>query len=97
MFDEIFDIKNDRRLGMYLYRFGFGMWVLYLVLGAPALHQYLHYRTDCGFLAFVMMIFGFTASMVYEFYHHPVLFQQKKKWLLIGYIALAALFYFLDL
>jgi hypothetical protein len=97
MFDEIFDIKNDRRLGVYLYRLGFGLWVLYLVLGAPALHQYVHYRTDCGFLAFVLVICGFTASMVYEFHHHHAVFHQKKKWLLICYIALAALFYFLDL
>ena len=96
MLDQIFDIKNDRRLSMYLYRIGFGMWLLYLVLGAPAMRAYLQYRNDCGVLCFVLMIFGFSASMVYDYFHQREAFEQKKKWLFISYALLAAIIYFLE-
>ena len=94
--EELFDIKNDRRLSMYLYRMGFGMWLIYLVLGAPALSSYMHYRQDCGLLCFVLMIFGFTASMVYDYFHHHEQFEVKKKWLFISYAILAGIIYFLE-
>ncbi|WP_409014256.1 hypothetical protein [Dyadobacter sp. NIV53] len=51
MLEGLFDIKNDKRLSMYLYRMGFSMWLMYLVLGAPAMRTYAHYRTDCGVFA----------------------------------------------
>jgi hypothetical protein len=94
--DELFDIKNDRRLSMYLYRLGFGMWLMYLVLGAPAVHAYAHYRTGCGILCFALMIFGFSASMVYDYFHQREAFDQKKKWLFISYLLLAVIIYFLE-
>jgi hypothetical protein len=94
--EGLFDIKNDRRLSMYLYRVGFGMWLMYLVLGAPALHPYLHYRQDCGLLSFVFMIIGFTASMVYDYFHHHDQYEMKKKWLFISYVILAGIIYFLE-
>ena len=94
--EGIFDIKNDRRLSMYLYRMGFGMWLMYLVLGAPALHTYTHYRQNCGLLSFVLMIFGFTASMVYDYFHHHDQYETKKKWLFISYVILAGIIYFLE-
>lgn len=96
MLEELFDIKNDRRLSMYLYRLGFGVWLMYLVLGAPAVRAYAHYRTDCGILCFVLMIFGFTASMVFDYFHQREAFEQKKKWLFISYVLLAAAIYILE-
>jgi hypothetical protein len=96
MFEGIFDIKNDRRLSVYLYRMGFCMWLLYLVLGAPALFAYKHYRSDCGVLSAMLMVVGFSASMVYEYVHHPSLYEQKKKWLVGSYLFLAGLLYFLE-
>ncbi|NIJ53203.1 hypothetical protein [Dyadobacter arcticus] len=96
MLEGIFDIKNDRRLSMYLYRMGFGMWLMYLVLGAPALRTYQHYRQDCGLLSFVLMIFAFTASMVYDYFHHHEQFELKKKWLFISYAILAGIINFLE-
>jgi hypothetical protein len=94
--EGLFDIKNDRRLSMYLYRMGFGMWLMYLVLGAPAMSAWAHYRTDCGLLCFVLMIFGFSASMVFDYFHERNAFEQKKKWLFISYILLAAVLYFIE-
>jgi hypothetical protein len=96
MLEGLFDIKNDRRLSVYLYRAGFGMWLMYLVLGAPALHVYKHYRQDCGILCFVLMIFGFTASMVYDYFHHRDQYEVKKKWLFISYVILAGIIYFVE-
>ncbi|MCF2487147.1 hypothetical protein [Dyadobacter sp. CY347] len=96
MLEGIFDIKNDRRLSMYLYRMGFGMWLMYLVLGAPALHTFKHYRQDCGLLSFVLMIFGFTASMVYDYFHYHDQYEMKKKWLFVSYVVLAGIIYFLE-
>ncbi|GAB2788946.1 hypothetical protein GCM10027275_37340 [Rhabdobacter roseus] len=96
MFAGLFDVKNDRRLSMYLYRLGFGMWLLYLVLGAPMLASFSHYRQDAGVLSVVLMVVGFSASMVFEYFHHPALYEQKKKYLLISYLFLAGVIYFLE-
>lgn len=96
MLDQLFDIKNDRRLSMYLYRLGFGMWLLYLVLGAPAMRAYVHYRSECGILCFALMIVGFTASMVYDYFHQRDAFEQRKKWLFISYLFLAIIIYLLE-
>ena len=96
MLEGLFDIKNDKRLSMYLYRMGFGMWLMYLILGAPAMRTYAHYRTDCGVFCFVLMIVGFSASMVYDYFHNRNAFEQKKKWLFISYLILAGIIYFLE-
>ncbi len=93
MFEGILDIKNDRRLSVYLYRMGFGFWLLYLALGAPALHTYHHYRPDAGVLCIVLMVVGFSASMVYEYFHNRKQYEQKKKWLAISYLVLGAVIY----
>ena len=81
---------------MYLYRMGFGMWLIYLVLGAQAMRAYAHYRTDCGVLCFVLMIIGFTASMVFDYFHQREAYEQKKKWLFVSYLVLAGIIYFLE-
>lgn len=96
MLDQLFDIKNDRRLSMYLYRLGFGMWLLYLVLGAPAMRAYAHYRSECGILCFALMIIGFSAAMVYDYFNQRDAFEQKKKWLFISYVILAGVIYFME-
>lgn len=97
MFEGLFDIKNDRRLSIYLYRLGFAMWLVYLVIGAPALRVFHHYRTGAGILCMLLMIAGFSASMVYEYFHNYEVYQQKKKWLIISYLFLAGLIYFIEL
>ena len=97
MFDNIFDIKNDRRLSVYLYRAGFGMWLGYILLGAGFLEQYAPYRPYCAFLCGFMMLSGLTASMAYDYHHHPAAFEQRKKWLLFTYFMVAVLVYFLVL
>jgi hypothetical protein len=92
--EGLFDIKNDRRLSVYLYRMGFGMWLMYLALGAPALHTYKHYRLDCGVFSVVWMVTGFSASMVYDYFHNREAYEYKKKWLFISYLVLAGIVYF---
>ncbi|MFN3379963.1 MAG: hypothetical protein ACK41O_10945 [Runella zeae] len=94
MDDKLFDIKNDRRLSVYLYRMGFGMWLVYILLGASFLHQYVMYRTHCAIMCAILMVFGLSASMYYDYYHHHEEFEQKKKWLILSYIVLAGLIYF---
>lgn len=96
MFEGLLDIKNDRRLSVYLYRMGFGFWLLYLALGAPALHTYHHYRPDAGVLCIVLMVVGFSASMVYEYFHNRPLYEQKKIWLAISHLVLAAAIYMIE-
>lgn len=91
---DLFDIKNDRRLSMYLYRSGFGCWLLYIVSGARFMHTISMYRTDFGIFSFFLMVMGLSASMVYDYYHHPSEFDQKKKWLIISYMALIGVVYF---
>lgn len=92
---DLFDIKNDRRLSVYLYRAGFGCWLLYIVSGARFLQSLTTHRTDFGIFAFFLMVMGGSAAMVYEYYHDPAGFDQKKKWLIIGYGVLAGLIYFI--
>ena len=94
MLEGLFDIKNDRRLSMYLYRMGFGMWLMYLALGAPALNAYKHYRMDCGVFSIAWMVIGFSASMVYDYFHNREAYEYKKKWLFISYLVLAGVIYF---
>lgn len=94
MLDNLFDIKNDRRLSVYLYRFGFVCWLLYLLLGAPFLQQFVHYRTQVGVMCGTLMVVGFSCAMVYDFFNFPALYEQKKKWLVISYLILFACIYF---
>lgn len=94
MNDKLFDLKNDRRLSVYFYRMGFGMWLLYIAMGAPFLHQYLMYRTPCAIMCALLMVVGLSASMYYDYYHHHREFEQRKKWLIVSYIVLAGLIYF---
>lgn len=94
MLEDLFDIKNDRRLSVYLYRMGFGMWLMYLALGAPALHAYKHYRLDCAVFSIAWMVIGFSASMVYDYYHNREAYEYKKKFLFISYLFLAGIIYF---
>ncbi len=95
--DDLFDLKNDRRLSVYLYRAGFGCWLLYILSGARFMQSVHMYRTDFGVFAFFLMVMGLSASMIYDYYHHPIEFDQKKKWLAISYLVLAGLVYFLIL
>ncbi|GAA4396903.1 hypothetical protein GCM10023187_05560 [Nibrella viscosa] len=92
--DSLFDIKNDRRLSVYLYRTGFGFWLLYIVSGAKFMHSFTAYRTDFGIFSFFLMVMGLSAAMVYDYHHHPAEFEQKKKWLIVSYMVLAGLIYF---
>lgn len=95
--DDLFDLKNDRRLSVYLYRAGFGAWLLYILSGAKFMQSVSLYRTDFGVFSFFLMVMGLSASMIYDYYHHPVEFAQKRKWLAFSYLVLAALVYFLIL
>ena len=92
--DDLFDLKNDRRLSVYLYRAGFGCWLLYILSGAPFMQSVRTYRTDFGVFSFFLMVLGLSASMLYDYYHHPAEFDQKKKWLALSYLVLAGLVYF---
>lgn len=92
--DSLFDIKNDRRLSVYLYRTGFGFWLLYIVSGAQFMHSFTTYRTDFGIFSFFLMVMSLSTSMVYDYHHHPADFEQKKKWLIVSYLVLAGLIYF---
>ena len=94
---DLFDLKNDPRLSVYLYRAGFGCWLACVVAGTPALVALHAHRFGLGVLAFLAMMGGLTASMVYDYHHNARLFTQKKKWLLVGYCLLAALIYFVIL
>ncbi|GAB3726063.1 hypothetical protein [Spirosoma lituiforme] len=95
--DDLFDLKNDRRLSVYLYRAGFGAWLLYILSGAKFMQSVSPYRTDFGVFSFFLMVMGLSASMIYDYYHHPAEFAQKKKWLAFSYLVLAGLVYFLIL
>lgn len=91
--EDLFDLKNDRRLSVYLYRAGFGCWLLYIVSGARFMQSVSIYRTDFGVFSFFLMVLGLSASMIYDYYHQPTEFEQKKKWLAVSYLVLAALIY----
>lgn len=92
--DDLFDLKNDRRLSVYLYRAGFAAWLLYIVSGARFMQSMRMYRTDFGVFSFFLMVMGLSASMIYDYYHNPTEFAQKKKWLAFSYLVLAGLVYF---
>lgn len=92
--DDLFDLKNDRRLSVYLYRAGFGAWLFYIVSGARFMQSVSTYRTDFGVFSFFLMVMGLSASMIYDYYHHPIEFEQKKKWLAFSYLVLVGLIYF---
>lgn len=94
MSDKLFDFKNDRRLSVYFYRMGFALWLLYILLGASFLHEFIKYRTHCALMCGFFMVFGLTASLYYDYYHHQAEFEQKKKWLIISYMILFGLLYF---
>ncbi|WP_460674062.1 hypothetical protein [Larkinella ripae] len=51
------------------------------------------YRTDCAIFSFFLMVMALSASMYYDYHHHPAEFEQKKKWLIILYMILAGLVY----
>ncbi len=97
MLEGLFDIKNDRRLAQYCYRTGFGMWLAYIVLGAPALSAYRHYRPDMGVLSVVLMVAAFSVSMVFDYRHNRTLYRQKRKWMIISYLVLGVIIYFLEI
>jgi hypothetical protein len=86
MFDGIFDIKNDRRLSIYLYRFGMLVWCLYLVAGMPALTYLAAYRNSIGLFSALLLVMAFLAHMAFESTHHKAAYHQKRKWLFIGTI-----------
>ncbi|GAB2576132.1 hypothetical protein [Spirosoma areae] len=92
--DDLFDLKNDRRLSVYLYRAGFGAWLLYILSGARFMQSVRMYRTDFGVFSFFLMVLGLSASMIYDYYHHPAEFAHKRKWLAFSYLVLAGLIYF---
>ena len=94
MSDKLFDLKNDRRLSVYLYRAGFGFWLLYILMGARFMQEFVTYRTDCAIFSFFLMVMALSASMYYDYHHHPAEFEQKKKWLVVMYMVLAGLIYF---
>ena len=94
MNDKLFDIKNDRRLSSYLYRMGFGSWLLYILLGAPFLQEFVIYRTYCAVMCVFLMVSGLSTSMYYDYYHAHEVFEQKKKWLIFSYLILGLVLYF---
>ncbi len=96
MFEGLFDIKNDRRLSVYLYRSGVLAWCLYLFAGAPALSILSEYRNHIGVLSGLTLILAFGTHMVYESVHHKSAYQQKKKWLFIGTIFAGVLVYVME-
>jgi cell division protein FtsW (lipid II flippase) len=93
MSDNIFDIKNDRRLSQYLYRTGFGLWLLYILMGSSLLNQYAVHRQEvalgCGF----MMVSGLIASLVFDYYHDHIAFKQRLKWLIISVLCIVLVLY----
>ncbi len=91
--EDIFDLKNDRRLSVYLYRMGFGCWLFYIVCGAQFMYSLSLYRTDVGIFSFFLMVMSLSASMIYDYHHDTTAFGQKKKWLAISYAVLACLVY----
>ncbi len=92
--EDLLDLKNDRRLSMYLYRTGFGCWLLYIVSGAQFARTLIQpYRNHMGIFAFFLMVMGLSAAMVFDYHHQPKEFENKKKWLIISYLALIALIY----
>ncbi len=96
MFEGLFDIKNDRRLSIFLYRSGLMAWCAYLLAGAPVLVSIVEYRSLIGLFSGLLLILAFAAHMVYESVHHKSAYQQKKKWLLIGTVFVSVLVYVME-
>lgn len=96
MFEGFFDIKNDRRLSIYLYRTGMLVWCLYLLAGLPELFRLAAYRNHIGLLSAILLILAFAAHMVYESVHHKMAYHLKKKWLFIGTIFAGVLIYVME-
>ncbi|MCU0338440.1 MAG: hypothetical protein MUE30_01035 [Spirosomaceae bacterium] len=94
MSENFFDAKNDRRLSVYLYRLGFGLWLGYILLGASFMNEYAAYRTHCALLCAFMMVAGLSASLYHDYYHDHAEFEKKKKLLIVTYLLLAVLLYF---
>lgn len=86
MFEGIFNIRNDRRLSIYLYRLGLLIWCLYLLGGAPQLTFLAQHRNWVGVISGLVMILAFGTHMVYESVHHKAAYHLKKKWFFIGTI-----------
>lgn len=94
MSENFFDAKNDRRLSVYLYRLGFGLWLAYILLGARFMQEYAMYRTHCALLCAFMMVAGLSASLYHDYHHDYAEFEKKKKLLILSYLLLAGLLYF---
>lgn len=96
MFEGLFNIRNDRRLSIYLYRGGLLIWCLYLLGGAPNITVLAENRNIIGLLSGLLLILAFCTHMVYESTHHKAAYQQKKKWLFIGTIFIFVLVYVME-
>src|SRR5690606_37363228 len=96
MFEGLFDIRNDRRLSIYLYRAGLLTWCLYLPGGTDRLLLLSEYRNTVGLLSGLLLILAFVAHMAYESVHHKAAYHTKKKWLLIGTVFIAVLVYVME-
>jgi cell division protein FtsW (lipid II flippase) len=93
MSDNIFDIKNDRRLSQYLYRTGFGLWLVYILMGSSLLNQYAIHRSEVALGCFFMMVSGLLASLVFDYYHDHSVFKQRLKWLIISVLCIVLVLY----
>ena len=94
MSDNIFDIKNDRRLSQYLYKTGFGLWLLYILMGSSLLSQYAFYRQEVALGCAFMMVSGLVASLVFDYYHAQKEFEKRFKWLIVSVLFLFLVIYF---
>jgi hypothetical protein len=93
MSDNIFDIKNDRRLSQYLYKTGFGLWLVYISMGGSLLKQYALYRQEVALGCAFMMVSGLVASLVFDYHHDYKEFVKKFKYLIISTLALFLFIY----
>jgi hypothetical protein len=93
MSDKIFDIKNDRRLSQYLYRAGFGLWLMYILMGSSLLQQYAIYRNSVAILCAFTMMIGLFASLIFDYHHDYPEFERRSKWLIFSLAFIALLIY----
>lgn len=96
MFEGLFNIRNDRRLSIYLYRAGLLIWCLYLLGGAPNITVLAENRNIIGILSALLLVLAFGTHLAYESAHHKAAYQQKKKWLVIGTIFIFVLVYVME-
>ncbi len=94
MEDNIFDIKNDRRLSQYLYKTGFGLWLLYILMGSSLLSQYAFYRQEVAFGCGFMMLSALSASLVFDYYHAHKEFEVRFILLIVSTLAILLGVYF---